>query len=131
MRIYFLEEPLTEKELRFVMEVLDLSEKPDQIRIPYVLPPFPDQENSLETVLRHENLFRHHLKNAGIESDCGKQVCFVAPKDMHWYSVLFGAIKAETGRYPYLIQTAVQREHIGNPGEIRVLDTEGLMGEKE
>ena len=70
------------------------------------------------------------LKNAGIAADRSEQVLLVAPKQPCCYAVLIQAHYAETGAFAWLIQTAAQREVVGNPREIRILDTHGLMGLK-
>ena len=67
---------------------------------------------------------------AGIRADAGTQVALVVPKDPHLHLVLSEAIFRATGFYPYVIQTAEQREHCGNDGDLRVLDSHGLIGLK-
>jgi len=128
MRIYYLEESLPDGDLQFVADALGLDSLPEQVRIPYVLPLLAAETDYVAASVRHEALLRTHLRRAGIGRDQGSQVAFVAPRDMHWYSVIIRAIAAETGFYPYLVQTAAQRAAIGNPGEVRLLDTEGLIG---
>ena len=103
----------------------------EQVRIPHVLPVLPEDGWTLAEEQRHERLLRKHLRACGIGRDRDKQVILVAPRSMHWYSALSGAVAAETGLYPYLVQTAAQREAIGNPGQTRILDMAGLLRQKE
>ena len=124
MRVYFLDRLLTNQEIDFVEDALNT--KIEQVQIPHVLPAditggHPDRP------LSDEALVAKHLRKAGIIRDQGSRVALVMPLDMHWYSSLAFAIHNETGFYPYLIQTAQHRKHIGNPGEIRIIDMHGLM----
>jgi hypothetical protein len=77
---------------------------------------------------KHQALVRAALRNAGIATDRGKQVILVAPGKMYWHTVLLNAVYAETGTFPWLIQTREQRDIVGNPGETTILNTHGLMG---
>jgi len=129
VRVYYLEEALAGNDLQFISEEFANEEEIEQIRIPYVLP--ANREGlSLSVLKRHEGLLRKRLRALGVARDKNQQVVLVAPKDMYWYSVLLGAIAAETGIYPHLVQTEGQRQAIGNPGATRILDTQGLMGLK-
>ena len=126
MKAYYLDRPLTEEELQFVFETLQ--EPVEQVRIPYVLPiPDPIRGYSDRPML-DDALFRRHLHSVGIERDRGKKVALVLPKGIHWSVSLLEAIRKETGVCPYLIQTADQRESIDNPGSLRILNPQGLMG---
>lgn len=131
MRIYFLEEPLSQDDLSFVREAFDVTEDIEQIRIPYVLPVLSRETYVEKDHRKHEDLLRGRLRGVGISKDYGKQVVLVAPREIYWYAVLVGAVYEETGAYPWLVQTKIQREAIGNPGSTRILDTNGLMGFKE
>lgn len=130
MRVYYLEEPLSEDDALFVQEAMESSSEVRHVRIPHVLPTEPPTWDE-KTYRKHDRLLRSALKNAGISTDKGRQVLLVAPRQMYWYSVLIHAVYAETGAFPWLIQTSGQREAIGNPGETRIVDTQGLMGLKE
>lgn len=130
MRVYYVEEPLTAEDLDFASNALiefGASAVTEQVRIPHVFPTDVASGNFEQIMNRHIRLVRRHLANAGIAADRGAKTAFVAPRNMHWYSVLIAAFHAETGAYPFLIQTASQREALGNPGEIRVIDTEGML----
>jgi hypothetical protein len=128
-RIYYLEEPLSEVEATFVASELCGGEPIEQVRIPYVLPILPQDGWTDEEEQKIVKLLRTHLKACGMRQDQGKQVILVAPKSMDWYSALARAVAAETGLHPYLVQTNEQREAIGNPGDIRILDMAGLARE--
>lgn len=130
MRLYYPDEPLSDIDAQFVQEAMELAAPPMQIRIPHVLPADRPQW-TLAEFEKYVRVVRSALRNAGIDTDKGTQVLLVAPKDMYWYSLLVQAVHAETGCYPWLIQTAEQRASLGNDGETRILDTHGLMGLKE
>lgn len=130
MRVYCVEEPLNAEDLDFASNALiefGGSTVTEQVRIPHVFPTDAASGTFEQTMRRHIQLVRRHLANADIASDRGAKTAFVAPKNMHWNSVLIEAFHAETGAYPFLIQTASQREALGNPGKIRVIDTEGML----
>lgn len=129
MRVYYLEEPLPDQDLAFVADALGLATDPEQVRIPYVLPVLGQDRDYEEQASAHEQLLRGHLRKVGILGERG-QVVLVVPTDLHWHSILVAAVYAETGAYPYLVQTAAQRAAIGNPGSTRLLDAQGLMGLK-
>lgn len=131
VRIYYLEQPLSNEDVQFVAAELGGGEEIEQVKIPYVLPVLSDEGLSMEDHRKHEDLLRKHLRSVGIGRDRNNQVILVAPCSMHWYSALSGAVEAETAQYPWLVQTTSQREAIGNPGETRILDMEGLFGRKD
>lgn len=131
VHIYYLEQPLSNEDVQFVAEELGGGEEIEQVRIPYVLPVLSEEGLSMEKHRKHEDLLRKHLRSAGIGRDRNRQIILVAPCNMHWYSALSGAVEAETGQYPWLVQTAAQRAAIGNPGETRILDMEGQFGRKD
>lgn len=130
MRLYYVDEPLNAQDLAFASNALiELggSAVTEQVRIPYVFPTDAASGTFEQMMRRHIRLVRRHLANAGIAIDRGTKIAFVAPKNIHWYSVLIEAFRAETGAYPFLIQTGSQREALGNPGKTRVIDTEGML----
>lgn len=129
VRVYYLEEPLGAKELQFIGEAFTSDDEIEQIRVPFALPALREGVCH-STLSRYERRLRKCLKTLGIAKDRGQQVLLVAPKNMDWYAVLLEAVAAETGLYPYLVQTEAQREAIGNPGATRILDTHGLIGSK-
>jgi hypothetical protein len=126
MRIYYLEAPLSDEDVYFVQEELEIEGEAQQVRVPFVLPVhtelFTQQAHE-----RHERQLVRYLRKVGIEQDGGKQVVLVAPNDMYWHSVLIAAVYKVTGIYPYLVQTEAQRASIDNPGPTRLLDMHGLM----
>ena len=127
VHIYYFDAALSEEDVAFVLESLEIAVPCEQVRIPHVLPAGATKWDE-QTFLRHQGLLCAALRNAGIATDRGKQVILVAPGQMYWYSVLLHAVYAETGAFPWLVQTQEQRRVIGNPGETRILDTHGLMG---
>jgi hypothetical protein len=129
VRVYFLDRPLTDEEIDFVQHALKTTV--EQVRIPHVLPAADTTKGYAGRPLLDDTLVTKHLRIAGIRPDQGSQVGLVIPRDMHWYAALAHGIYNETGFYPYLIQTAEHREQIGNPGEIRIMDMEGLAGGKD
>jgi hypothetical protein len=129
VRVYFLDRPLNDEETEFVENALGY--KIEQVRIPYVLPVINYTKAYHDRPLIDDDLVRKHLLKSGISGDKGKQVGLVIPLDMHWYAAFAHAIEKETGIYPYLIQTDEHRASIGNPGYIRIMDMEGLLGNDE
>jgi hypothetical protein len=130
MRIYYLEEPLGDKDVAFVGECFQLSRPPTQVRIPYVLPVIETAADYVQQRQQQERLLSNHLRAAGVHLE-PEQIVLVAPKDQHWCMALVGSVAFVSGKYPYLVQTAAHREAIGNPGATRVIDTQGLMGGRE
>ena len=129
-RIYYLEEPLSESDAAFVSEHVFSGRLPTQVRIPHVLPVLNKGTLSDEMRQKHENVLRRNLRVAGIGADRDKQVVLVAPRNVYWNSAISSAVEAETGIYPWLVQTSAQRKAIGNTGETRILDMEGFFGRK-
>lgn len=129
-RIYYLEDPLSEEDVSFVSSELCGGGPIEQVRIPYVLPLVPEGGWTPSDEEKSEKLLRNHLKACGMKKDQGKQVVLVAPKDTDWYVCLARAVTAETGLRPFLVQTEKQRDAIGNPGSLRILDMAALLGEK-
>jgi hypothetical protein len=128
MRLYYLERRLEAKEVDFVANVLKLSEPIEQIHIPYVLPASDPNGGYRGRPIVEGKLIEHHLLKVGILLDRGKKICLVIPKDSHWHQSLIAAISKLTGCYPSLIQTDDQRKDIDNPGDIRIVDMEELIG---
>jgi hypothetical protein len=129
-RVYYLEEPLSSDDAEFVSEQLFSGAPISQVRIPHVLPTLTDGSLSESRHRRHEQLLRKSLRMAGIGTDRDTQVVLVAPNIIYWHAVLSGAVEAETGMYPWMVQTKSHRDAIDNPGETRILDMEGLFGRK-
>ena len=127
VHIYYFDAALSEEDVTFVLESLEIETPCEQVRIPHVLPADAPKWDE-QTFHKHQGLLCAALRNAGIATDRGKQVILVAPGQMYWYSVLLHAVYAETGAFPWLVQTREQRHVIGNPGETRILDAHGLMG---
>jgi hypothetical protein len=128
MRLYYLDRELESEEVDFVADVLKLSEPIEQIRIPYVLPASDPNGGYRGRPIIESKLIEKHLLNAGILLDRDKKIFLVIPKDSHWHQSLIAAIFKLTGCYPCLIQTEDQRKNIDNPGDIRIVDMEELIG---
>ena len=121
MRAYYVDVALSEDELK---EVADLMQEPiDQVRIPHVLPVVDASRPILD-----DDVILDHLRKAGILRDAGHRVLLVAPRDSHWMAAFGRAIERLTGWLPYVVQTETQRESLGNPGSLRILDMHGLAG---
>ena len=129
MRLYSLDRELEKEEVDFIAQVLRLSEPIKQVRIPHVLP-LPEPTGLYrERPIIDKQMIEKHLLKAGIRSDYGKQVFLVVPKSAHWYWSLLAAVTKLTSRYPCLIETERYRGgNINNPGNIRILDMEELIG---
>ncbi len=129
MRVYYLDRALNDEEVTFFSEALETAV--EQIQIPHVLPaPHLDGGHPVRAILDHETVVKH-LRKAGISQDSGKQVGLVIPNDDHWHAAFNKAICLETGYYPYNIQTAEHRRLLGVPGDMRILDFDGLAGRKD
>ncbi len=128
MRLYYLDRRLESKEVDFVAGILKLSEPIEQIRIPYVLPARDSNGGYRERPIIESNLIENHLLNVGILLDHGKKICLIIPKDIHWHRSLIAAILRLTGYYPCLIQAGDQGKSIKNPGDIKIIDMEELIG---
>jgi hypothetical protein len=129
MRAYYLDRPLNDEELAFASEALNHSI--EQVRIPHVLPA-PNLDSGTDfSIYSDPGFWIRHLRSAGIDLDANTQVVLVAPSHFGMNVTLLQAIRNATGFYPYYIQTTDQRDAIGNPGSLRILDTEGLLGNKE
>jgi hypothetical protein len=129
MKVYYLDRPLTEEEAKFIQNTLETSI--EQIRIPFILPAAKPTEYYNDRPMIDDKLVSNNLIKAGIKKDRGNQVGLVIPLDMHWYTAFTFAIEKMTGFHPYLIQTAEHRESIGQKGNIRIIDMEGLLGSED
>ena len=120
VRAYYVDVALSAEELT---EVADLMREPiHQVRVPHVLPVVDPSRPMLD-----DDVILDHLRKAGILRDAGHRV-LVAPRESHWTAAFGRAIERLTGWLPYLVQTQAQRDSIGNPGSLRILDMHGLAG---
>lgn len=136
MRIYYLDKPLNEEELKFVKQALCEREGlqsiqvVEQIRVPTVLP-IPGKEKVFEEdVAQRTRLAMKNLFRAGLKKDIGSQVTRVMPKETHWGAVFELAIYEVTGFAPYVVQ---RWRYDGNhlvKGPIRLIDGHGMIGGK-
>lgn len=129
MRVYYLDHRLSQDELEFAEETL--GEQIEEVSVPFVLPLLDPSAPSGGRPIFDDELLMAHLQRAGVGRDYGHQVGLVCPLDLHWYGSLLEALYRATGYYPYAIQTRLQRDRIGNPGEVRIIDMHGAMGLKD
>jgi hypothetical protein len=125
MRLYYLEHPLADDDLAWVVETLEADV--EQVQIPHILPAPDEHSTHEERFEMDEAAAGRALRAAGVLRDSGCRVALVIPGDMHWYAGLSEAIYALTGFYPFVVQTAEHRKGIGNPGYIRIIDMHGMM----
>ena len=125
MRAYYLDQELTGAELDEAAELLGETLEP--VRIPYVLPAPESPGTYRDRPMIDESAAIPALKAAGILKDYGQRVALVIPDDVHWYAGFSFAIHTLCGYFPYLVQTSRHREGMDNPGDLRVLDLQGLM----
>jgi len=130
MRIYYFEKPLTEGDLDFVREAFSHHGKPEQVRIPYLLPIVGDGPIDSLTRTQHSEILRGLIRRAGIKQD-GTQPILVQPSQMYWNAMLGAAIFEEIGLFPYIVQTEELRSIFDNPGPIRIIDASGIYGLKD
>jgi hypothetical protein len=127
LNAYYLDDQLTESEVAEVEELTGFGMS--QLRIPHVLPTaMPDETGALRMPPGSDDAPLAALKAAGILKDSGRRVFLVAPLEAHWNSRFADAIGRLTGHWPYLVQTSRERDAIGNPGSLRVLDLDAAMG---
>ncbi|QEM69106.1 hypothetical protein FO488_13670 [Geobacter sp. FeAm09] len=140
MRIYYLDEPLSNDELTFVTKSVlekDFSELVsvklfEQIRVPGVWPAPNTNGKYKETSPEpHIALVRKNIQKAGIFRDVGKQVVWVMPKATYWGAIFQMAIFEETGYYPYVAQRWYVEDGESVKGDLRLIDGHGMMGGKE
>lgn len=131
---YYLDAPLGDDERLFVERSLIghwakfktgadcLLEK----RVPLVLPT-PDASGRYTlTPEQRASQVRAHLRHAGINADCGRQVAWIMPQDSEWDAIFQLAIREETGFGPYVVQRWYREQDRLVPGPVRVLNTHML-----
>jgi hypothetical protein len=132
---YYLDEPLSDEELRFVMQTLTGpwakfrtgAAALEQKRVPAVLP-LPE-ENGAYAQSREERAegVRANLRHAGIRADAGRQVLWVAPRYGDWDAIFQFAIRQETGVAPFVAQRWFEQDGRLVRGSMRVVDTQMLL----
>jgi hypothetical protein len=126
MRVYYLDDPLSDDEIADVSEMLEVSV--ELVRVPSLMP-VPQADGTIESAISDsEEAAKRLLRSAGILADYGFKVGVVIPVDMMAWGALSEAIHDLTGVYPFAIQTERQRQAIGNSGGLRVFDMQGMMG---
>lgn len=126
VRTYYIDRPLTAEEILIVEQAMD--NEVEQVKIPYVVPAADLERDFADDIRAGATSLAPILCKAGIDADAGRQVALVVPKDQDLHLMLGTAIYEATGFRPYTIQTAEQREHIGNPGDLRIMNTHRIMG---
>lgn len=131
---YYLDEALTDEELRFLTQALvgpwakfrTGATAILQRRVPAVLP-LPDEGGAYQdTREQRAERIRANLRHAGIRADAGRQVVWVMPRDMEWDAIFQFAIREETGFAPFVAQRWFMEQGEAVRGEMRVIDTEML-----
>ena len=132
---YYLDEPLDESELLFVRQTLlgpwakfwTGATALSQRRVPLIVPaPGMDGTYRQSREQRAQGI-RRNLRRAGIQSDVGRQVVWVTPRDSDWDAVFQFAIRLETMFAPFVVQ---RNYGDGSPPprrQPRVIDTHMLM----
>lgn len=132
---YYLDEPLDEEEMRFVMHTLigpwarfrTGATVLQQKRVPAILP-LPDADGRyVQSREQRAWGLRKHLHRAGIHADCGRQVLWVTPRDTEWDAIFQFAIHHETGFGPFVAQRRFAEDGTPVPGALRVIDTHMLL----
>lgn len=104
MRIYYLDEPLGEKELEQLRVALygPATQTPlEQVRVPCVLPAPRGPAHAHETTDRQSyQLAIRYLRRAGLDREFVHQVGWVLPRDSGWHEVFQAAVERVTGYLP-------------------------------
>ena len=138
MKIYYLDEKLSQEELEFIKKSMvdfeDLRSIQDikQIKISSLLPA-PDKNGTLtHTPEELINIAVKNLIKSGIEKENGAQIVWVMPKEIHWNGIFQMAIMNITGFSPYMVQRWLPDEEgrLTVKG-LRIIDGHGLFGNKE
>lgn len=132
---YYLDEPLSENELQFVVRTLigpwatfrTGASELQQRRVPAVLPMPEENGVYLESRERRAERMRTNLRHAGIQNDSGRQVVWVMPRDRDWDAIFQFAIRAETGFAPFVAQRWFEEQGMRVRGSVRVIDTQMLL----
>ena len=133
--VYYLDEPLNDEDIEFVIESLVAREgtsadsKIVQNRVANVLPAHID--GALREPTSDIELLKKHLVRAGLRKDAGKQVVWVMPRDIAWGARFLLSMFEITGFYPYVLQ----RWSLAEDGSVvkrdtRLIDGHGMMGGK-
>lgn len=136
MKIYYLDQPLSEAEMVILKESItrfaDLRsiQSMEQIRVPNVLPVRTWEGQFDRSIEECVDIAKNSLVRAGIEKDIGVQVTWVLPKEMHWSALFQTAIQQVTGFLPFVAQRWYVKEEGIVAGEMRVLDGQGMFGTK-
>ena len=137
MRIYYLDEPLSNGDLQFIKEFLEVREGKnaleliEQIRIPTLLKT-PDLNGKYKDDIRDLiELSKKILIKSNLLKDYGKQIVWVIPKDNFWSGIFQMAISEITGYHPYVVQRWYLEDDKWVRRNIRLIDSHGIMGYKD
>jgi hypothetical protein len=90
--------------------------------------PLPDDDNRYaQDRWQRAQWVSHHLRHAGIDADCGRQVLWVMPPDIDWDAVFRVAIQQETGLAPYVAQRWFNEQGKIVRRELQIVDTQWLL----
>lgn len=132
---YYVDHPLGEDELPFVQQTLlgpwatfkTGASGVVQKRVPFVVPA-PDAHGRYATSREQRAAqLRANLRHAGIRSDQGRQVLWLAPHNAEWDAIFRYAIHEETGCAPYVAQRWTTENGVPTRMTIRIIDTALLL----
>ena len=132
---YYLDEPLTDDELQFVLQTLvgpwarfkTGANSLRQVRVPAVLPtPGPNGSYTTSREQRAE-IVRGNLRHANIAADAGHQVVWIMPKNFEWDAIFQFALREETGFGPFVVQRWFMENSRPVRRDIRIVDTNLLL----
>ncbi len=138
MNVYYLDDPLNEEDVEFLIETLCEREnlksvqEINQIRVLFVLPPSNERSSFSEELARKVELLKNNLVKSGIEKDIGTQVAWIQPKDLHWGTIIQTSIFEITGYHPYIVQRWFLDEELDDwiKRGPRIMDSHGMFGLK-
>ncbi len=132
---YYVDDPLDVDELSFVQQTLlgpwakfkTGASALVQRRVPLVVPaPDADGRYAKSREQRAAQI-RANLHHAGIRTDNGRQVLWIAPQDTEWDAIFRFAIHEETGFAPYVAQRWIIENNALVRCSMRIIDTELLI----
>ncbi|MCH8976461.1 MAG: hypothetical protein IH909_02420 [Proteobacteria bacterium] len=88
MNVYYLDEPLDDEDIEFLIEILceweslKIIQEINQIRVPSVFPNINKNGKYDEDIGERIELIKNNLFKAGIEKDIGTQITWIHPKDL-------------------------------------------------
>jgi len=139
LNVYYLDEPLDDEDIEFLIEILceweslKIIQEINQIRVPSVFPNINKNGKYDEDIGERIELIKNNLFKAGIEKDIGTQITWIHPKDLQWGAAFTTAIGDITGYLPYVIQRWFFDDDTEEwvRGEPRIMDSHGMFGLKK